>query len=337
VLLPAEGCGETGGGTGTARSEHFDAGAGARAGSGGASGAGGIGFGVGGATADSGGSFTVRPIDAGICDPGALEEEYVVELPAEGVPTAPGQVCTVAVDPAESNHAARVVLTKDASGIQSAHGFVSVDPSLQGRVIGLPVLEVLDSTDPALKNAVISDVRPENGGFSFHVSWNTAPTITRDGYTRLTFRTTLVVECGADGGVTRSVHAATDVHLCASGQDVEWVSSGDRCVVCRIIAEMAPSPIVPDKKIDDLPLARVLRLRIVELARVANTVVLLAENDGGAGLDYEWHPSTGHVARLAPDVVAWTVNEGDTSPLIQAAVSGEALAAVASWSWNEAA
>jgi hypothetical protein len=100
---------------------------------------------------------------------------------------------------------------------------------------------------------------------------------------------------------------------------------------------MAPSPIVPDKGADGLPLARALRLRIVELARVGSTVVLLAENDGGAGLDYEWHPSDGRIEQLAPDVVAWTVAEGMAAPFIQAAVWGADAAAVTSWAWNEAA
>jgi hypothetical protein len=104
--------------------------------------------------------------------------------------------------------------------------------------------------------------------------------------------------------------------------------------VCRIIAEMAPSPIVPEKTNDALPLAQVLRLRIVELARVSNVVVLLAENDGGDGLEYEWHASAGKVEHLAPDVVAWTLEEGLDAPSIHAAVWGADGAAVASFAFN---
>jgi hypothetical protein len=104
--------------------------------------------------------------------------------------------------------------------------------------------------------------------------------------------------------------------------------------VCRIIAEMAPSPIVPDSTGDPLPLSQVLRLRIVELARVANVVVLLAENDGGAGLEYEWQASAGKIEHLAPDVVAWTLEEGLAAPTIHAAVWGSDAAAVASFAFN---
>jgi hypothetical protein len=158
------------------------------------------------------------------------------------------------------------------------------------------------------------------------------------GYSRVTVRTTFDVACAPDGGAAKQVHAATDIHLCTDDTGgPAWVSSGDACVVCRIIAEMAPSPIVPDKAADGLPLARALRLRVVELARVANRVVLFAENDGGEGLDYEWHPSAGEVERLAPDVIVWTVAEGMAAPLMQVAVVGESAAAVATWAWNAAA
>jgi hypothetical protein len=100
---------------------------------------------------------------------------------------------------------------------------------------------------------------------------------------------------------------------------------------------MAPSPIVPDKQADDLPLARAMRLRIVELARISNSLVLLAENDGGEGLEYEWHVSAGRLEQLAPDVVVWTLEQGMPDPLIQTAVWGEHSAAVASFAFNEAA
>ena len=69
----------------------------------------------------------------------------------------------------------------------------------------------------------------------------------------------------------------------------------------------------------------------------ANHLVLLAENDGGEGLDYEWLASVGRIDRLAPDVIAWTLQEGDPDPFIQAAVSGPNAAAVASFAFNDRA
>jgi hypothetical protein len=261
------------------------------------------------------------------------EYDYIVGLPAEGVPGEPGEICSVVTDPVSSNCAARAKLTMNPDWM-GAQGFVELDPSLE--VVGIPMLEVIDATEPGLTNMQFSTVTKQAGGFSFQASWQSQfyPT---PGYSRITVRITLEVSCGPDAG-TQIVHAATDIHLC-HGEDygAEWVSSGDRCVVCRVIAEMAPSPIVPDKKADNLPLARALRLRIVELARVSNRVVLLAENDGGEGLDYDWHASSGQVVRLAPDVVLWTLEEGMADPMIQAAVSDENSAAVASFAFNEAA
>jgi hypothetical protein len=203
--------------------------------------------------------------------------------------------------------------------------------------VGLPVVEVLDATNDALRNLEITGLQPSPGGgsFTFQGSWPAPLGLdATEGYERMTMRVTLEAAC--DGG-SRQVHAVTDVHLCLVENQPAWASSGQSCCVCRIIAEMAPSPIVPDKHADELPLAQALRLRIVELARVSNTIVLLAENDGGEGLEYEWLPSAGRIERLADDVVAWTLEEGTPDPFVQAAVYGKSAAAVASFAFNDRA
>jgi hypothetical protein len=265
--------------------------------------------------------------------------EYTVELPVAGNPTAPGQICAVAIDPVDSNGAARVTLTSS-PGATAITGLLQFDPAVEPRVVGVPVIEVLDATTPELLSIQIGPLTKVAGGFSFQVTIPQSAYLD-PGYSRMTVRTTFDVGCAADGGAAKQVHAATDLHLCyddgSIGGGSEWVSSGDRCVVCRIIAEMAPSPIVPDKAADGLPLAKALRVRVVELARVSNRVVLFAENDGGEGLDYEWHPSAGTVERIAPDVIVWTVAEGMDAPLMQVAVCGDAEAAVATFAWNQAA
>jgi hypothetical protein len=209
-------------------------------------------------------------------------------------------------------------------------------------VVGLPVIEVIDATMPELTNMQVQNLQKQPGGFSFQASFPgplfiSPETFSTESVGRMTVRITLQLDC-APQPVTKVIHAATDIHVCKDGSEIAWVSSGDLCTVCRIIAEMAPSPIVPDETTDDLPLARALRLRVVELARISNTLVLLAEHDGGDGLDYQWHASAGgRVERLAPDVVAWTLEEGMTAPFIQAAVAGPAALAVASYGFNEAA
>src|SRR5262249_4732002 len=158
--------------------------------------------------------------------------------------------------------------------IELAAGFVTVEPSLLAQVVGLPVVEVIDASVPGLDQMQVSMMTAQAGGFAFQASWpgfQATP-----GVTRMTVRTTLELTCDTPG-LTRVLHAAMDVHLCNKDyRAFEWVSSGDACTVCGTIAEMAPSPIIPDKKADGLPLARALRLRVVELARVSDAVVLLA-------------------------------------------------------------
>jgi hypothetical protein len=295
------------------------------------------GSGMGGSLIGSGGSMTWP--DAGgprHCGSGAFHESiYLVSLPPEGVPAAPGQICSAAVEPVDSNRAARVTFEIDPANRQRASGFVEIDPSLSPLVVGLPTVEVIDASTPELKQVQFSMMAAVAGGFAFQASFPLFPL--QPGSTRMTVRTTFEVTCDTPG-VTRVVHAAMDVYLCDRDyQTFEWVSAGDWCTVCSIIAEMAPSPIVPDKGADGLPLARALRLRIVELARISNAVVLLAENDGGEGMEYEWHASGGRIEKLAPDVVLWTLEEGMPAPFVQAAVIGPDAAAVASWGFNEAA
>jgi hypothetical protein len=261
-----------------------------------------------------------------------------VSIPPAGVPADPGQICSATVEPVESNRAARVTLVAESADLHAAAGFIDVDAALLPRVLGLPTIEVIDATHPELKQIEVSMVTAQPSGFSFEARWPASFYLRLDALERMTMRVSLELECTVE--MTRVVHAVTDIHLCGIGPDYmkpTWVSSGDRCTVCSIIAEMAPSPIVPDKGADGLPLARALRLRIVELARISNAVVLLAENDGGHAIEYEWHPSIGKIERLAADVVLWTLEEGMAAPFIQASIWDVAGAAVATWAFNDEA
>jgi hypothetical protein len=299
-------------------------------------GTGGSGLGVGGATGLAGTLIGVGGPNPNACN------TFNVAIPPEGVPALPGQICAAVVDPVDSARSARITLaTLSPSDLRKATGLVEMAPDILALVVGLPTVEVVDATRAPMLEMQVSNMVKEARGFSFDASW---PDMTNLALDRMTVRTTFEVACDGDSGTaeagtTRLVHAVNDIFLCngRSSSDFMWVSSGDKCTtVCDIIAEMAPSPIVPDKGPDDLPLARVLRLRIIALAHVSNAVILLAENDGGAGLDYEWHASGGHVERLAPDVVVWTVQQGMPAAHIQAAVFGPSAAAVASWGFNEA-
>lgn len=271
------------------------------------------------------------------CDmSGGDEKTLTVPLPNPGVPAEPGQICSVSVEPVTSGQAARVTLETIGTALNQPEtkGFCAIPPDLEPRVLAEPVIEVVDTNDFRLKNVTFSDFLKQPGGYSFKATMP-EPLSSSFDPSRMTVRISLLIDCPTG---TRLVHATTDIFLCqeAGGliADQFWVSSGGTCTVCQIIAEMAPSPIVPGKTADRLPLARVLRLRLVELARVSGTVVLLAENDGGEELEYEWHPSGGHLEFLDKDVVAWTVKPGEDAAALQVAVYGPTSAAVASFAFQ---
>ena len=73
-------------------------------------------------------------------------------------------------------------------------------------------------------------------------------------------------DAGLDGGV-QTVESTTELALCGVTGPQTWRSSGSTCIQCCVVCEMAPTPIVSDNMGDDLPLARALRLRVIEVAR----------------------------------------------------------------------
>jgi len=274
----------------------------------------------------------------GFCGGGEPQQTFEVELPPAGVPATPGQICAVMTSPVESGDAARVKLTKDPSTLQIATGFIEIAPALAGTVVGLPTVEVVSAWAPEVFAMQVTNVQPSGAGFSFDAAWPQPFVAAPESWALLQVKTTFEVLCDAASGQTRTVDALTNIRLCfEQPDDIAWMSSGEECTICRVIAEMAPSPIVPDKAHDELPLARALRLRVVPLARVGRAVVLLAENDGGSGVSYRWRSSGGEVIELAADVVLWTPPEASGPHQIQAAVVGDDAAAVASFMWQEVA
>lgn len=289
---------------------------------------------TGGSMAMPAGSAALPP-DAGGPPPGTLAGRcsYTVALPEPGVPAEPGQICAATMVPVDSNRAARVALESVNGNPGSVLGTVAIAPSLIGMVVGTPLIEVIDATDRALLAFEVSEITTTPSGFNFKGRWSNAVVFRNEAMTRVTVRVSFEAACP---DAPQVVHSVTDVHLCDQAElPVKWVSSGSVCSVCRIIAEMAPSPIMPDAPCDELPLSRALRLRIVELARVSGSVVLLAENDGGPDVEYEWSSSVGTIEHLAPDVIALSATPDMTSPFVQVAAFASDAAAVASWSFND--
>jgi hypothetical protein len=261
---------------------------------------------------------------------------FTVEVPPEGTPATPGAICAVVMSPVESNDAARVKLTKYSTALNLATGFVEIDPALAGTIVGLPAISVLSAALPELLPMNVTDVQTTAGGFSFHADWPPFTSVPEP-WAELTVKVTMQIACDPLGTDLRTIESITHIHLCLGEGDLTWVSSGDECKVCEIIAEMAPSPIVSALRGDNLPLGRALRLRIVMLARIGRTLVLFAENDGGPGLTYAWRSTGGATLELTPDVVVWTPPASPGPHLIQAAVHGDDEAMVASFTFQEAA
>ncbi len=266
--------------------------------------------------------------------PGATEQTVIVSLPPPNVPADPGVLCSINVSPVGSNDAARVTLTAYSPKAETAIGYIAVPSQLQPLIVGQPALTVVQATDPALFGMQVAAMGKTAGGYTFQASWPSAFG-QNPGAIQMTVKTSFAIKC-ADGG-TQTVEALTILDLCIDGNTVDWASSGDSCTICTLIAEMAPSPIVSDNRGDEMPLGRVIRLRVRELARVGRSLLLLAENDGGEGTEHEWSASAGEIALVASDVALWRIPERERDvgePAIQVAVWNDTGAAVASYAWD---
>jgi len=262
---------------------------------------------------------------------------YVVQLPEAGKPAVAGEICTVDVEPVISNGAARVSLTVvDGDPRAPALGTLILEPALRDQVRGAPVLKIVAATDSRLLDAVISPLEPTDDGYSFTVTWPTGANLRDSDMTRVSFRTAFELSCDTGG---RLVEALTEVHLCGGFSGgfatvpTTWASTGDMCVVCNIIAELAASPIIPDHKASALPLGQAMRARIVELARVRHSVVLFAENDGGEATHYDWHATGGTLEHIADDVVVFRSDGTTPAPSLQVAITNDDGVAVVSYAY----
>ncbi|MBI4705214.1 MAG: hypothetical protein HY744_29245 [Deltaproteobacteria bacterium] len=276
------------------------------------------------------------PDAAGPCPPGLAEQVFEVEIPPEGVLADTTAICAEpASNPVASNRAARVTLVKYSEALNLATGHVAIEPSLLASVVGTPSLSVVEAGDAQLLGMEVSEMKPAADGFTFAAQWPLPFGPSPYSWTSMTVKTTFELACPS--GPSRVVESLTIIHLCAEVGGVGWVSSGDTCIACNQVCEMAPSPIVPAEGRDSLPLSRALRLSVVAVARVGRSLFLRAEHDGGAGLDYEWQQSSGRIERLAPDIACWTPACEPGSQLVQVAVRGPELAAVASFATSLAA
>lgn len=281
------------------------------------------------------GGFGGSTMTSEVCPSFSQESTLTVDLPDPGVPAEPGQICAQNPPTVVSNTAARVTLTKYSQALNLAMGFVAIAAPLQGTVVGVPTIEVATAQASDLLGMVVTDVQATQGGFTFHAEWPQMLSLKAESWVQMVVKTTFQSQCGPGPDDVRTIESSTTVHLCfeektPGDKQLTWVSSGDECKVCDLVAEMAPSPIVPGGSADDLPLGAVLRLRVRPILRLGRKVLLLAENDGGPTAEYAWRATAGEVERLSPDLVLWTPPPGQDH-LIQAIVTSERAAGVASY------
>lgn len=262
---------------------------------------------------------------------------YLIELPDAGSQADPGALCTLSVESVSSNAAAVVSLGAPSfgdAGLMRSSGSIAIPPDVLARVVGEPALRIEGQDPYSAGPLAISDMSRTAAGFDFAVSWGQS-----QGDHLVTVRLTLdCADAGADAG-TVLVTSRTTLALCDNGDySQSWKGAGEECTVCRIIAEMAPSPVVSDNQGDDLPLGRVVQLRVIELARAGNQVLLFAESDAGADSDYTWNVSCGSLERLDADLVLWTLPDAaEGTPFGQLGVWNEHGAAVENFLWAVAA
>jgi hypothetical protein len=276
------------------------------------------------------------PSFAGSASPPALPygcSGYEVQLPEVGQPAVAGEICSVEVEPVISNGAARISLAPPGTDPQApVVGTLVLAESLREQIVGPPVVEIVAASQATLLQAQLSPLEQTADGYTFTVTWPMGVFLRPEDMDRVSFRTALDLSC--DTG-SRLVNAVTEVHLCGGSEGIAsvWASTGDTCVVCNVIAELAASPIIPDHKASGLPLGQAMRARIVELAKVGGSVVLFAENDGGHATSYEWHASGGTLEHIAEDVVVFRSDGSTPAPSLQVAIMNDDGVAVVSYAY----
>jgi hypothetical protein len=250
------------------------------------------------------------------------ECQFTIPVPEAGVFPDLASVCAAST-PVQSNTAATITLSNWNGNALTADGFIAITSDLLNALVGDPVITG--------GNMTVQQLTKTTNGYTFKASQLLS--------TSMTLKVTLQVACGdagLDGGV-QTVESTTDLALCIVGNADAWESSGSTCIQCCVVCEMAPTPITSDNTGDDLPLARALRLRVIELARAGNQVVLFAQNDAGEEAEYEWHVTGGTFEKIAADVIVWTLPDTrEKQPFGQLALWNDEGAIVENFYWGAA-
>jgi hypothetical protein len=263
--------------------------------------------------------------------------EVIVPLPPEGTPAEFGALCGVDGSvPVDGGWAARVALRTSPTDRTVATGTITIAAEPADRVVGIPSVAVVD-IDPGLSSPSLGAVSAPDGGYTFEVVWPALPFANPYRLPpRIVIETRFAIDCG--DGQTREVHALTGLYLCADEYAgvSDWASSGDTCINCATICEMAPAPSLVPESNGTAALSSAVTLRVRPIGQVHGALVLLAEHNGGAGrFSYQWQASGGRLLWVDRDVALWMPPTRAVSPeLVQVAAQSADAAAVASLRWG---
>lgn len=146
--------------------------------------------------------------------------------------------------------------------------------------------------------------------------------------------------CQLDADGEYEFVAEVDAVVCENcSGELDWACAGESCFTCECedIAEMAPTPIPPEAKGDDLPLPGAFHLAVVPVWRNGRAVSLLAEHDARGEVDYEWRASDGELSDDDQGGVVWTPPSEPGPHVIQVAVRTRDAAAVDTLRWRPTA
>jgi hypothetical protein len=280
--------------------------------------------GVGGTEPTAGSGGSTLPLSP--CQVGGMSTSAPVSSPPSGVEATLSAICSSNSDPVNSLAAGRTVLTLAVASMNQATGQIDVPQDLQPLIVGTPSVTVVDNCYDVAKQAVVGDIKKNDRGYSFSVSWSE----TLDRWCSPVFTVTARLEMRCDNNQTKTVESVTYVNLCDGPDGFRFVSSGDQCTVCVEICEMVASPIVPRIRPDSLPLPQAFTAEIVPAAMLGRTVALFAEHRGGRGpLSYTWKVSGGTLSKKDTSDVLWELPQEPGPHLIQVAIRDRDSAAVA--------
>ncbi|MDD5308965.1 MAG: hypothetical protein PHU25_16750 [Deltaproteobacteria bacterium] len=274
----------------------------------------------------------------GICGGAEVtKEDYIVPSPPDGIAPDHAALCASDVPVAESNKAATVTLEPATWDPVSADGQIAIAAGLAGRIVGLPVITILEAVPEELTDAVVSDVAAAGDGFSFHVEFPSSTGIA-PGDAEIVMKVFVEVDCADLSGDTQMIEATTYLHLCDGADNPIWVASGGECTVCSEVCEKIACPLPASRGQGPAALSGSPQAEIVPGAIHGRSVALsVRHRDTEGAASYSWKVSGGTLTGREEAEVVWELPIDPGPHLVQVAVRDGSSATVATLRWRHRA